>query len=332
MAPSTDNTDNNTIAQNAAQWILALDEGDAGEQAQTRHDFELWQAADPRHAEAAKKAQAFIDTLTGLRGAGPAPARRALEAHFRQRATKRKRFVGTAIVLLLLMALPAMLFLQQYPWRHLDAGLYAKAGQWQSHTLEDGSRVTLAGKGAMDIQFTQTARELYLHSGEIHVDVAKDAQRPFVVVSDFGRIEALGTRFIVNHRAGIQTRLSMLESRVKVTIADTQVVIVKEGEHLSFDAHGLGPISQHNAAAQEARWQQHQLVVHGWTLAEVLAELSRFHPAYLHFDAETLPHIRVSAVLPLDKPDEVLQLLAGSFPAIQIHTITPWAILIRERY
>ncbi|MGJ3257138.1 MAG: FecR family protein [Alcanivorax sp.] len=317
----------NDIAEQAAEWLLALEDGDAQAQARTRRDFDAWQRADPRHATAANKARSFLESLDQL--TAPGPARKALEARFHQRSRTRKRLAGGSLAILLFFTLPALLLLHQYPLDHLGADLQANAGEWHSETLADGSKVTLGGKSAVDIRFTPQLREVHLLAGEIHVDVAKEAGRPFVVSTEYGQIRALGTRFIVNHEHERVTRLSMLESRVRVS-ADTtsKPVELGAGEQVRLDGNGIGPVTRFNASQQEKSWQQRQLVVHGWPLAQVLAELARYHQGYLHYDVESLPVIRISAVLPLDKPDEALQLLASSFPAIRVRQITPWLAMV----
>lgn len=326
------NAPTQTIAEQAAEWVLMLEEGDAEQQARTRQAFQTWQEADPQHAQAAEKVQAFIGRVTGLRASG-APARHALDCALNTEASKPsgKRKPWSATVLSLVLVVPLLFLLGLSPLMPRSADLQAGAGEWQSHTLADGSRIVLAGKSAVNVHFDEQRRALHLLSGEIWVEVARDAQRPFVVTTAFGQIEALGTRFIVNHRPR-QTRLAMIESSVRVTpsqtVSSADAQVVQAGEQVNLSAQGLGAIEKIHAAMLEQSWHKQQLAVRGWPLAEVLRELARYHPAYIHVNEDTLPAIRVSAVLPLDKPDDALQLLASSFPAIRVRSITPWLVVV----
>lgn len=314
------------IARQAAEWILLLDEGDAEQQARVRRDFQTWQDADPLHAKAAHTAQAFIGKLTALKTA-PIPARDALGAGLRHHANHRKLLRATLMGLVLVP-----LFFIFLPFIPFDADLRTTSGEWKNHTLADGSRITMAGRGEVDIHFDETRREVRLRSGEIYVDVAKDARRPFIVSSKFGRIEALGTRFIVNHHQR-QTRLTMLESSVRVMVDSPQSssTVVRAGEQLTIDARGLGRVEHIVPALRDQAWRRQQLVVRAWPLADVLRELARYHPGFLYFDEANLPAISVSAVLPLDKPEQALQLLVDSFPAIHITTRTPWVTVVEAK-
>jgi transmembrane sensor len=329
------NKRDNRIAEQAAEWMVALDQGSEEQRRQRRRDFDAWKQADPRHAEAARRVEAFVGNVSGFREAGGTDiesARKALEAGLRHKIQgRRKQWPATTLALLLLIGVPSTVVLQRYPLAHLMADIHAPAGQWREHTLADGSRIVLAGKGAVDVTFTESRRSVRLHGGEIYVDVAADSARPFVVTSDYGSIEALGTRFIVNHRNGDRTRLTMIESKVRVTSSagDSGLSLVVQGsEQLRLDASGLGQVTAASAGMQESRWQNRQLVVQGWPLAEVLAELKRFHPGYLHFDAAAMENIRVSAVLPLDDPDRALQLLASSFSDIRLRRFTRWMVVV----
>lgn len=330
-------TSTKKIAEQAAEWILLLGEADSEQQQQLRIDFEQWQQQDPLHAQAAQRVEGFVAQLSFFKDTDKpqhAGASKALKASLQQsQHRRRKKISHTVLGLFLIFTLPAAILLQNYPLAYLAADMQASSGQWHSHTLSDGSHITLAGKTALNININSQQRTLTLLSGEVYVDVAPDTTRPFVVETEYGSIQALGTRFIVNHLNNNKTRLSMIESKVLVTPASptaTTAAIIKAGEQIKLSANGLSPISVLDTAMQENRWQQHQLLVQGWTLAEVLSELSRFHRGYIHFNAEDLQTIQVSAVLPLNKPEQALALLAESFPTIQVQQFTPWLVIVKK--
>ena len=178
------------IIQQAAQWLTRLhDEAvtDADRQA-----FNAWRQADPRHEVAIERMSALWGSLDAL----PAkPARIALNRAFTPRPRR-----GAQVVGLLGVVLCGWLGLQHLPiWM---ADQRTGIGERRQIALEDGSQLQLNSNSAVDVKFDGHQRVIELLQGELWVDVAKDAQRPFVVRTDQGTATALGTRYLVKRAAG----------------------------------------------------------------------------------------------------------------------------------
>ena len=217
-----------------------------------------------------------------------------------------------------------------YPSSYLLADMRSGAGQWQTHVLADQSRVTLEPGTAVNLNFDPQRREVELVRGDILVEVAHDATRPFVVRTAQGSVRALGTRFVVSAESGV-TVLSMLESKVLATARDDAAPDharqVQAGEQVRITAQGVGAPQPLDAAAVEDAWKYRRLVVQDKPLADVLELLGRYRSGLLRVDRDALAGMQVNAVLPLDDPDRALQLLASSFP-IRVRTMTPWVVIV----
>ncbi|WP_029146776.1 FecR family protein [Methylophilus sp. 5] len=316
-----------SIAKQAAEWLLRL-EDDAQDPA-LNSAFQQWLARDPAHAEAVKQMQDMIARLEGLRPQSGV-AHHAIQAGIRQEKRRRQLKRGAGVMaLLLVLALPARLMLEGYPLSYWLADMHTATAEWQSSALADHSQVTLNGHSAIDVDFSARRRTLKLLQGEVLVDVAKDASRPFVVETEHGSITALGTRFVVSRRAH-STEVLMLESKVRVSPGQQAAVqsVVKQGEGLSFTSSELGVLHTVDAESINDAWKLHQLVVHNQPLSDVLATLARHHKGYLRFDTAACSRYMVSAVLPLDDPERALALLAESFP-IQLQQFTPWIVSVK---
>ncbi len=300
------------VLKQAAEWLVRLDdEPDAAD----REAFRDWLSADPAHLQAV---QALQGSLAPLRELPRAPVRAALGS-----VTTRSRGPRAlkALALAALLAIPAGVALQQFPPAYLLADIRTGVGQWSSQQLPDGSRLQLDGRSAVDLQFDAASRTLRLLSGEILVEVAKDASRPFVVVTEHGSVRALGTRFMVE-RLGDSTRLAMIESSTEVKSGGDSLT-VPAGQQVQFDARGIRPPQPVDGAGLEQAWNAHQWVIREQPLNQVLERLARHHSGYLSYDAEALARIRVSAVLPADDSERALRLLARSLP-IRVEHYTPW--------
>lgn len=302
------------LDQQAANWVIRLNEGNLSEREQQQ--FERWQAADPRHAAAFERLQGFVGRLQALRPQ-QAPVQAALEA-----ARVRRRNPAGRVLLGLLVALPVALALRAYPPSYWLADQRTAPAQWQQVALEDGSQLTLSGNSAVDLTFNGQQRQVRLLRGEILVQVAHDATRPFTVVTDDGQMRALGTRFTVKREAP-GTLLSMLESTVAATdAAQHKAVHVSAGQQARITPDAVKVLGKIDPRATDDAWKHHQLVVQDRPLPEVLDELARQYGGHVQFDRQQLADLRVSAVLPLDNPRRALQLIADGLP-VRIRAFSP---------
>lgn len=315
-----------TLAEQAADWIVRLSADEAGERRAAESGFAAWKQADPRHAAAAARLEALLGRLDHIRDNGSqAPARQALRAA-RPRRTPRR--IGAALALGAALLLPAWLALHSAPAPVLLADLRTGSGEWAERTLADGSRLSLNGNSAVDLEFDAKTRTIALLRGEILVDVAPDRDRPFVVSTAHGSIRALGTRFLVSREADA-TVLSMIESRVEVSIdGQPRPLVVGAGQRLRFTSGDAGELATVDGELLETAWQRHQLVVRNEPLGSVLDQLARHRPGLLRHDAAALAGLHVSAVLPLDDTDRALQLLINNFPGLRIRTLTPYLVVV----
>lgn len=325
------------LAEQAAHWIVRLTDDDAAERARAREAFDAWKNADPRHAAAAKGMERYIGQVRSVR-AGAAgssrPARAGLDAALAgERKRRRVKHIAVAALAACFISAPAWLALRAWPPGYLMADLHTAAGQWETHTLVDGTRITLDSASAVNLRYDEQRRTVELVQGEILVDVAKDAVRPFLVETAHGSIRALGTRFTVDRRSDA-TVLSMIESRVSVQTAKQRTADngearqVVAGQRVRITTDAVSPADAIDVRSLADAWQNRQIVVSDQPLAEVLDELARHRSGHIHYDLAQIADIRVSAVLPLDDTDRALKLLLANFPNLRIRTVTPWLVLV----
>jgi transmembrane sensor len=320
-----------TVAEQAAEWMVRLTCDDPGERAQAEQGFRAWKAADLRHARAAARIEGFIaqvDTVRHRSAGDPRPVRAALDAA--QAAKRRRRTAvrtGTALTAIGVLAGGVWLSGVLSAPGLLQADIRSSEREWIEETLSDGTRISLSGASAVKLRYDASHRTVELLGGDIRVDVAKDASRPFVIETPDTRIRALGTRFLVSYANG-KTDIEMFESRVVVEnktsspVGGPGRVVVQGGQRVQITQEGIGRIQGLDARRVEAGWQQRQLILDERPLPEVLAQLARHRPGGIRYDSEQLDALKVSGVLPLDKPDEALRLLQISFPELRLRYLT----------
>lgn len=245
----------------------------------------------------------------------------------RRRAPRHLGALAAALVTTAVLALS----LHAWPPAYLLADLRTGTGQWQTHTLPDGSRLTLNSGSAVDLRYDEGRRLIELIRGEVLIDVARDPARPFVVRTAQADIEALGTRFSVDRDDG-RTVLTMLESKVRARAtgahSEPRQAVVSAGERVAVTAAGLGPIERVDANSIEQAWQRHQLIARGQPLPELLDALNRHRPGWIGYDRKQIADVRVFAVLPLDDTEQALQLLANALPAVRVRQLTPYLVWV----
>lgn len=325
--------DADDLAREAAEWLVLLTSDDATERERAEHGFQQWKLRSAEHPAAAAGMERMLSSLQGMRQA-PASDRRLHrlidgEVRFSQHSRRNKRF-GAALGLGLMLLVPGWLGWQHYPNALLFADLDTATGEWRETRLDDGSRLILAGGSAVNLHFSATGREVELLRGEIRVEVAADAARPFLVVTEDGSVRALGTRFVVDKQADA-TVLDMLESKVLARSSQSPgEAVVSAGQQLRIRRDGLDSPQNIDAQSTDQAWQQHRLLARGLPLPEVLAQLDRQYPGLLSYDREALASIQVFASLPLDDPQRALQLLQASLP-IEVTRLTPWITRVKLR-
>lgn len=187
-------------------------------------------------------------------------------------------------------------------------------GERAPRTLPDGTRLWLNTATAVDLHYTDSARELRLRYGEIEILTARDgAGRPFRVVSGDAVLQPLGTRFRVRRdEGGRGTLLAVTQGRVAASSrAGGEARVIEAGSQARIDAAGVG--APQVLEANGGAWVDGYLVAERMRLGDFLAELDRYRPGLLRCDP-AVAGIRLSGSYPLADTDRVLAMLQDSLP------------------
>ncbi|MGE4430829.1 MAG: FecR domain-containing protein [Sphingobium sp.] len=286
------------IRQEAARWITERDAGLLS--AQDEIHLADWLAADPLHAAAYRRLERSwammsdpaLETVTH-------PHSTVLP--FRLPVRSRQWLGGAVAACLALMVVGAA---QDWPTR-LRADAMTGTGEQRRVKLADGSLVQLNTGSAIRIDYGDKQRVIRLLKGEAAFTVTADRTRPFTVEAGDGATTALGTRFIVR-RDGADTDVAVTEHSVRVAWPGTgtppgQNAVVKEGQAARYGAGGF--VTPHAADLDAAAaWTRERLVFVNRSLADVVAELNRYHPGYIRVMGDDLARRRFSGVFPVNDP------------------------------
>lgn len=324
------------LIEEAAEWIVLLSADDELTKKTAKKDFDAWKSLSPQRQKIAQDIEQYLSTMQTLvqNPQQQQMTKSVLKAGL-QSANKQKSLrYGSMFAFALCCFGGIYTYLTYYPIAYLTADIKTSAGEWKTQRLQDGSTLMFRGQSAVNLHFSSHQRVVELVQGEIFVDVAKDKARPFIVQTQHGQIEALGTAFSVHYELEL-TDLKMLHSKVRVQASHLakesskpSSAIVSAGQEVTFNGYGIQPVHDLNIHNEQQKWTQQQLIVENMPLSKVLAELDQNSQAKIIFKSDQLEKIRVNAVLPLDHTENALKLLNSVFPQLKIYQITPYLIVV----
>ncbi|NBF10471.1 FecR family protein [Pseudomonas sp. Fl4BN1] len=307
----------------AVDWLLKLESSTPGDAVQQA--FAHWLAQSGEHAAAWQRVNAVLSQpLQQLQGAGQLQAAsRALRS---LPSPARRKVLGGGLALLVLGGGAAGLVNRVLPLGQVLADLDTATGQRKSMTLADGSRIHLNARSAVDIRFDAGQRRIVLREGTVQVEVAADPARPFIVESREGRVQALGTRFMVS-RNDLGSLVSVQQHSVLLSTPQGRQQRVEAGEAFAFNAQGI----ERQAPSLRTRvdWLDGRIDVRNEPLGELIELLRPYRSGLLRISPQAA-RVRVYGVFPLDDSDQVLLSLGETLP-IQVTRYGFWLTRIELR-
>jgi transmembrane sensor len=351
---------NRQIAEQAAEWFVDFSVGDVEPEQLVR--FNLWLRTSPVHVRAYLQLTAFwedaellkldseaMETLARQVASGgnvvslqTAQTDAAVDGQLRsaarsaepERAFERRsrpmfRPPAIAASVALLCAFIGVAF-----WAGpLDGETYVtETGEQRMVTLTDGSVVQLNSQSRLRVSFSEQTRLVELIEGQALFEVAKNAARPFVVVSGRTRVRAVGTQFdVYRKRAG--TVITVVEGRVAVSDevargrgplaspdagspqkvgSDGAAVLLSAGERVTVTSAAILAPQRTNLEVATA-WTQKKLVFDAAPLSDVVAEFNRYSRQRLILEDATLEEVHISGVFAATSVDHLLQFLQERF-------------------
>lgn len=294
------------VLEEAAEWLMRLSEGGLSDH--ERAEWERWKVSSPERDRAWARAQLLQSKLGGL------PPALAMSALDRPSHPERRAALGKLALLLAVMPVGwgSWKLAQTQQW---TADYRTRVGERREWVLADGSRITLNTDSAIDVLFDSQQRLVHLRAGEILVQTAQDASRPFLVSTGQGRTQALGTRFTVREW-NARTHLAVLEGVVKVMLADNRQVaplVVNAGQRTDFSAQSFGSLTptDRNVGA----WAQGMLMADKMRLADFVAELTRYRRGFVRYDP-AIADLRISGAFPISDTQRTLNMLVQTYPVL----------------
>jgi len=326
-------------AQEAAEWLLRLTEGEMGRS--ERLEYVAWLRESPLHVAEMLRVAGVHRRLTEFDGWGEVPTAQPGELHAQVHTLHARRLVQhrgwkklgvRRAVWAPLAALAAALATVGFALLHFGLpghrNVAAGAGEWRAVTLPDGTQVQLAPRSHLQVSFTNHERDVVLADGNGLFHVAKDLTKPFVVISGRTRVRAVGTVFGIEHDQGTlvvtveEGRVAVAEatraaavspvgSRVTPTLEPMAVTEISLGANQQVvvpAAGALGTVRQVDSQ-RELAWAQGRLIFDNEPVADVVRRFNRFNRVQIEITDQSLAARPVTAVFDASDPEGFITFL-----------------------
>jgi len=173
-------------------------------------------------------------------------------------------------------------------------------------TLGDGTRVWMNAASSLryPVRFASGARVVYA-SGEVYLEVAKDARRPFAVVTDGLRIEVLGTSFNVRaypHEA--ETKVTLAEGKVAARIGEKDYTLAPGNQLCVGKTSGEVKV-QPVDVGDVLSWKRGFYVFKRCSLTEVASTLQCWYDVEITLEGEVAARTTYTGVVNKEEAIEV---------------------------
>ena len=163
-------------------------------------------------------------------------------------------------------------------------------------TLSDGTRVMLNANSKLEYPASfddAEVREVRL-KGEAHFEVTKNPHRPFVVKAGEMQTQVLGTIFDVKAYRKDAPKVTLMEGKVKVSNADTEVEM-RPGQTATLQSDKI-VVSKASSSASD--WLEGDFDLDQVTLAEAMSDIGAWYNKTVVFQSQAnmdkLIHFRFS--------------------------------------
>ncbi|KIO47452.1 FecR family protein [Sanguibacteroides justesenii] len=178
--------------------------------------------------------------------------------------------------------------------------------------LSDGTKVYL--NSATELRFPESfagckERVVYL-SGEAFFEVAKDTDRPFVVVCSTYNVRVLGTSFnISNYADDEDSRTTLASGKVEINTRNNKQIVLKPGEQAIVTDRGVDV--KGIDVELYTTWMHESFRFKGGSIEEIMKKLARWYVVDVFYANQAVKDFHFTGFLPrYAKIEDVLELLS----------------------
>ena len=291
-----------TVITQAIEWHQRLKQG--GMDAAARREFRTWMQSPANVKELAHiclidasigtlkdASRALPDNVIDFESYAPATRPRAqppVATPRRSRFSSKIAVVASVLFAIVTVAIVTLLTTDRVMTTH--------EGRWGKQLLDDGTVVYAGPRTQLRFHFDDRTRAVELLRGEALFEVAKEPERPFIVSTNAGRVQALGTAF-ATAEAGEKVIVTVVRGKVGVSADEGLQPMVPLGpnQQVVLSPRRVGEPLTVNAE-RELKWIRNWYEYEGEQVGEVIAQLNRRHESRIVVDDPQVMRLRMSSL------------------------------------
>jgi len=189
-------------------------------------------------------------------------------------------------------------------------------GKRSNILLSDGTKLWLnsGSRAVYPVVFNKNYREIYVE-GEAYLEVAKNKEKPFYVVTDKMKLRVLGTSFNINsYKEDKFSSVVLVEGSLMVTSGSDQT-LMKPNQIVTYNNEsGIKDIHEGNVE-KYISWREGWLLCNKDPMGIVMNKISRYYGIKVELQDESIYSMTLSGKLDLKtKCEDVLNVICQTAP------------------
>lgn len=322
------------VQEQACDWVARLDAGSMSDA--DRDALTYWLNEDPCHGKTLVEMADFLDNMTIFTELSELVPLDTLSVSHQSTSEPTDGWLkfapaGFAVVVICIAAITFSRMrdsIQNTP----DPLLFANTdvGEYKTITLPDNSEVTLNTYSQINVDFSDTQRNVILTRGEAHFKVKPDPSSSFRVQVGNKVVKAVGTAFNVEINGkkievtvteGVVEISSLLSSQLEKTIDAAKSFVTPDAVtsvsagHIAVITDEIDSLESIDPISIEKKlaWQRGIIVFEGQTLQQVVSEISRYTKTTFVITDDAARRIRVGGYFETGDIDKMLDILEHGF-------------------
>lgn len=189
-------------------------------------------------------------------------------------------------------------------------------GKRTNLTLSDGTNLYLnsGSRAIFPVVFNKKNREIFIE-GEAYLEVAHDAAKPFVVVTEKMRIEVLGTKFNVAAYPEDQSASVVLVEGGVQAIVNSRKMVMKPNQRLLFEKSTQSTSLETTDILPYVSWKDGWMYCSKESLESIAIKLSRYYNVRIQFTDDDSKKMSLTGKLDLkNECGEIFQAISSTAP------------------